>query len=477
MIIQEQAKHYRAVLTSPILCIRHKVRDGLNPAAASLLQFHFEETLQYISFDRPLQRVLPFSDFTAACLGFYSTGGEEAQALLNVTARQAEVDPAKALTLFFANLRPIYLELQSRSLALEYLRALLWLKLFLSPSRGHRVFSDPPQTAGKALSTITPPFPAPFLKAQPPQERLLLFRDRQTPPKFVLVRRSLESLDISPVSKPQKGASFSLTALTAIHTGRRSDIFGVMKWVVSLRFQGKKKRSLHFALPNHGSLKTFVDSLAWVTNVNPGDDSCIPIAMAVVDDPDSGLAPSGPAVNFHLPPSGRGQTGGSGPGISGTGQPSAGTGACRLRPRPERPRHTASARRAPSSFISPSPLFGLGLELDQVLARATPGAIHLLAQSRLDRMDTEMPDPDQNKPDLKLSIPANVGVTSYHQPAGESGSQSSSTSSSSPTASPGSRWSTLSKFLARKKKSVSPTTTTRTTTTPNMLKTSSRRPK
>eukprot|EP00808_Paulinella_micropora_P009323 g34560.t1 len=477
MIIQEQAKHYRAVLTSPILCIRHKVRDGLNPAAASILQFHFEETLQYISFDRPMQRMLPFSDFTAACLGFYSTGGEEAQTLLNVTARQAEVDPAKALTLFFTNIRPIYLELQSRSLALEYLRALLWLKLFLSPTRCYRVFSDQPQTGKqlKQLSTTSPPFPAPFLKGTPPQERLLLFRDRRTlpkfvhirrtPPKFVVARRSSESLYISPVGEPRKTAIFPLSALTAIHTGRRSDIFGVTKWVVSLRFQGKKKRSLHFALPTHGGLKTFIDSIAWLTNVAPSDDSCIPIAMAVVDDPDSGLAP---AVNIHLPSPGPGQ-------IGPTGQ--MGTGV-RLRPRPERPRHTAhSSRCASPSLTSPSSLFGPGLELDQMLARATPGAMRVVS-----RMDTEMLDPDQNKPDLKLSVPANAGVTLYRH-AGESGVQSPGPSStptaspeSTPTASPESRWSTLSKFLSRKKKSGT-SKSTRTTTTTTSLRGSSRRPR
>eukprot|EP00808_Paulinella_micropora_P010065 g37636.t1 len=289
MILREQAKHNRRILTCPTICTRHNVStEGcLLPSAAGILRFQFHQTLQCISFETSSQRTVPFTferrvtvpftAFTDACMGFYSPDGNETQKTLDDTSCRAGVDPSRALTLFFSHLttqlKPIYLEMSSREVAFQYLKALLWLKSFLS-SRGHSPTTNPHL---RPLDNI--------------RHELLSFRDRMSKPTAVYMEWKMNSntidstIDITPRQGRDVIERFPVAAIEAIHCGRQSDIFGLMKWVFSLRFKDPRFRSVHFALPDRNRLKDLTESLRCLANI----ERCVSptVQLSADDDRDS----------------------------------------------------------------------------------------------------------------------------------------------------------------------------------------------
>eukprot|EP00808_Paulinella_micropora_P019232 g7295.t1 len=176
-----------------------------------------------ISVKREQSTLLPFRDFTVASMGFYSPHGNTAQKTLDRTSRQAEVDPAKSLTLFFYNLKPLYLEMPSREIADKFLKALLWLKLFL------------------ARSTQAPPKPHPLIPLLTLHEIMFSFRHRYSRPVAVLFARfkGSNTIGIYPVEKQNKEKTerFALMSRAPNETLQhlREDVF--IKPVVSLNPQ------------------------------------------------------------------------------------------------------------------------------------------------------------------------------------------------------------------------------------------------
>eukprot|EP00808_Paulinella_micropora_P000557 g16174.t1 len=264
---EESIKQYCAVLTDQVVCIRHKAsREGyLLPDAASLLNIQFHRSLKYVIFMSSSQRKLsltfnsssrrkvPVSEFIDACIGLYSTEGSQAQKTLDVTSGQAEVDPAKAL---------------------------LWLKMSTSSE----------------CSIPTQPLPYGVVR----QERLYSLRDRKSQPRAIILewKTKSDTIDIRPFEGGEV-ERFPVAAIDGIHRGRHSEVFGMMRYLLTLHFKDNLHRSLHLALPNHKSLEdimAFLRSLAKIEACN-----CLPPASAAQENA-STLKRTQDVVNFHYSP-------------------------------------------------------------------------------------------------------------------------------------------------------------------------------
>eukprot|EP00808_Paulinella_micropora_P011728 g74405.t1 len=257
MIKQQIHNNYR-ILTAQAPCIAHKMSEEgyFLPAQSSSLRLQFHKNLQYVCFREPSSRAgkkLPFSAFRDACMGFYSPHCNGTQENVN----HPQVDPAKVLTLFFHRFKPLYIEMDSREAADNYLKALLWLKLFLDRSVTSQ---EPPQLAPGTLY----------------HEVLYLISSRKSKPALISVvfGKSSDTIDFVPLEgRPAKSCVFRKrvprTAIHGIDCGRESDVFGVMKWVFSLRLKDNQQRCLHFGLADHHRLVRLTEALRSLTSIAP----------------------------------------------------------------------------------------------------------------------------------------------------------------------------------------------------------------
>eukprot|EP00808_Paulinella_micropora_P001768 g30237.t1 len=291
------------ILTSQVVCIRHKAnKDGyLLPKTAVLLRFNFLPNLQEIIFEKSSrpdpckpatydqlfentkQIKVPFSFFTDACLGFYSPHGKDAQQVLDESSLIGGVDPEKSLTLYFFHIKPIYIEMQSKEMAVQYLEALLLLKAYPDLASFERIcdreqyleallmlkaYPDLASFERICDQLYSPPTSQhqmhlkPKVKVDTPRlDKVLSFRDRESTPEYVVL--DWDQISNTITIKPRGGERerYPVAEISSIGGGGQSEIFGMTKWVLSIHFKDSKYRSLHLGLLNHDDLKDLLYSL------------------------------------------------------------------------------------------------------------------------------------------------------------------------------------------------------------------------
>eukprot|EP00808_Paulinella_micropora_P015901 g1149.t1 len=91
-------------------------------------------------------------------------------------------------------------------------------------------------------------------------QKVLWLRDRTTRGKEAILEFKAHS-QIIDIRCEGWQVKVHVAALDGVHCGRQSDIFGLEKWVFSLRFKSNRHRPLHFALPNQNILCDLTESL------------------------------------------------------------------------------------------------------------------------------------------------------------------------------------------------------------------------
>eukprot|EP00808_Paulinella_micropora_P002261 g75451.t1 len=148
--------------------------------------------------------------------------------------------------------------------------ALLWLKVFLDRSNISICHNHCTNTyLLAARGTLF-------------HEKLFWFREEgKDPPTPAILLRETKSDTIEIIH--QRGgvteqSMFRVAAIEAIHCGRHSAAFGMMKLVFSLRFKGSNYRSLHFAVPHRDCLNELTESLCRLAKIESCE--CLSIAIA-----------------------------------------------------------------------------------------------------------------------------------------------------------------------------------------------------
>eukprot|EP00808_Paulinella_micropora_P017179 g82727.t1 len=257
-------KHNRAILTSVATCVRHKVsrERGILPNQASLMRMQFSANLQTVIIqieinDRLKHVCVPFSSFNDACKGLFNTDStimDYRQSVLYQSAERAQIDQRKAMTIFFNGLEPLYLEFSTAMEATLYLRALLWLKSFLSPRQSpwKRCELDDVETHYRTIL---------------PNAQILRFRHRDCESEMVSLvhnqKAGLLGIETVGVEDGSRTSLYKTTreVIPVSHIrciDERTDcaIFGLRKWVMSVQFRASSRRPpLHLALPCPDSLQ------------------------------------------------------------------------------------------------------------------------------------------------------------------------------------------------------------------------------